>query len=121
MPPVYPPARPATTAQSLSEPAKPLVALKRSLARNPRKVQPQRMKTPTHSERTKTTNAPAAKVSIRIGKRTTFDASVTSAGLLSVGALVSSILLSSAVIVAAAGRKSARRPLALPDHTKANG
>jgi hypothetical protein len=76
------------------------------------------MKTPTHPERTKTPSTPAAKVSIRIGKRTTFDASVTTAGLLSVGALVSSILLSSAVIVAAAARKAARRPLALPDHTK---
>ncbi|WP_093398878.1 hypothetical protein [Sphingomonas sp. OK281] len=76
------------------------------------------MKTPTHPERTKTPSAPAAKVSIRIGKRTTLDASMTTAGLLSVGALVSSILLSSAVIVAAAGRKAARRPLALPDHTK---
>jgi hypothetical protein len=40
---------------------------------------------------------------------------------LSVGALVSSILLSSAVIVAAAGRKAARRPLALADHTKTDG
>ncbi|MEG8056545.1 MULTISPECIES: hypothetical protein [Sphingomonas] len=79
------------------------------------------MKTPTHPERTKTPSTPAAKVSIRIGKRTTLDASMTTAGLLSVGALVSSILLSSAVIVVAAGRKAARRPLALPDHTKANG
>lgn len=79
------------------------------------------MKTPTHPERTKTPSAPAAKVSIRIGKRTTFDASVTTVGLLSVGALVSSILLSSAVIVAAAGRRAARRPLALPDHTKTDG
>ncbi|MGC5797398.1 hypothetical protein [Sphingomonas sp. Leaf208] len=79
------------------------------------------MKTPTHPERTKTPSTPAAKVSIRIGKRTTFDASVTTVGLLSVGALVSSILLSSAVIVAAASRKAARRPLALPDLTKSNG
>jgi hypothetical protein len=79
------------------------------------------MKTPTHSERTKTPSTPAAKVSLRIGKRTTFDASVTTIGLLSVGALVSSTLLSSAVIVAAAGRKAARRPLALPDHTKTDG
>ena len=79
------------------------------------------MKTPTHPERTKTPSAPAAKVSIKIGKRTTFDASVTTVGLLSVGALVSSILLSSADIVAAASRKAARRPLALPDLTKSNG
>ncbi len=79
------------------------------------------MKTPTHPERTKSPSTPAAKVSIRIGKRTTFDASMTTAGLLSVGALVSGILLSSAVIVAAAGRKAARRPLALPDHTKTDG
>ncbi|RYE96737.1 MAG: hypothetical protein EOO77_40405 [Oxalobacteraceae bacterium] len=79
------------------------------------------MKTPTHPDRTETRQAPAAKVSIRIGKRTTFDASMTTAGLLSVGALVSSILLSSAVIVVAAGRKATRRPLALPDHTKTDG
>ena len=78
------------------------------------------MKTPTHPERTKARQVSAATVSIRIGKRTTFDAAVTTAGLLSVGALVSSILLSSAVIVAAAGRKPARQPLALPDHTKAD-
>ncbi len=79
------------------------------------------MKTPTHLDRTETRQAPAAKVSIRVGKRTTLDASMTTAGLLSVGALVSSILLSSAVIVAAAGRKSAKQPLALPDHTKTGG
>jgi len=79
------------------------------------------MKTPTHPDRTETRQAPAAKVSIRVGKRTTLDASMTTAGLLSVGALVSSILLSSAVIVAAAGRKSAKQPLALPDHTKTGG
>ncbi len=79
------------------------------------------MKTPTPPARNETRQAPAAKVSIRIGKRTTFDASVTTVGLLSVGALVSSILLSSAVIVAAAGRKAARRPLALPDHTRTTG
>ncbi len=79
------------------------------------------MKTPTHPEPTKTPSAPAAKVSIRIGKRTTFDASVTTAGLLSVGALVSGILLSSAVIVVAAGRKATRPPLSLPDHTRTSG
>jgi hypothetical protein len=79
------------------------------------------MKTPTHSERNESRSVPAAKVSIRFGKRTTLDASMTTAGLLSVGALVSGILLSSAVIVAAASRKAARRPLALPDHTKADG
>jgi hypothetical protein len=79
------------------------------------------MKTSKHPDQNETRQAPAAKVSIRIGKRTTFDASVTTVGLLSVGALVSSILLTSAVIVAAAGRKAARRPLALPDHTKTDG
>ncbi len=78
------------------------------------------MKTPTHPERNEARPAPAAKVSIRFGRRTTLDASMTTAGLLSVGALVSGILLSSAVIVAAAGRKAARHPLALPDHTKTN-
>ena len=79
------------------------------------------MKTPAHPDRNETRQVPAAKVSIRIGKRTAFDASVTTAGLLSGGALVSSILLSSAVIVVAAGRKDARRPLALPDHTRTDG
>jgi hypothetical protein len=79
------------------------------------------MKTPTHAERNESRSVPAAKVSIKFGKRTTLDASMTTAGLLSVGALVSGILLSSAVIVAAAGRKAARRPLALPDHTKTDG
>ncbi len=78
------------------------------------------MKPPTHPARNETRQTPAAKVSIRIGKRTTSDASMITAGLLSVGALVSGILLSSAVIVVAAGRKAARRPLALPDHTKTN-
>jgi hypothetical protein len=47
----------------------------------------------------------AADVSIRMGKGIAFDASITAAGLLSVGALVSGILLSSAVIVFAAKRK----------------
>lgn len=56
----------------------------------------------------------AAEVSIRIGARTKFDARVTNAGLLSVGVLVSSILLSSAVIVLAAGGKHKRKPLAPP-------
>ena len=56
----------------------------------------------------------AAEVSIRIGTRTKFDARVTNAGLLSVGVLVSSILLSSAVIVLASGRTHKRRPLAPP-------
>ena len=81
------------------------------------------MKTPTHAERNEARPVPAAKVSIRFGKRTTLDASMTTAGLLSVGALVSGILLSSAVIVVAvaASRKIARRPLALPDHTKTDG
>lgn len=45
-----------------------------------------------------------ARLAIRIGKRSgvTADVSVTPAGLLSIGALVSAILLSSAVIVRAA-------------------
>lgn len=45
-----------------------------------------------------------ARLAIRIGKRrgVTADVSVTPAGLLSIGALVSAILLSSAVIVRAA-------------------
>lgn len=47
----------------------------------------------------------AAMVSIRIGERAAFDAGITSTGLLAVGALVSGILLSSAVIVLAAGRR----------------
>lgn len=79
------------------------------------------MKTPPHPEPTETRHVHAAKVSIKIGKRTTFDASVTTAGLLSVGALVSSILLSSAVIVAAAGRRATSRSPASPYHTKTNG
>lgn len=79
------------------------------------------MKTPTHPERTKFPSTPAAKVSIRIGKRTTFEASVTTAGLLSVGVLVSGILLSSAVIVAAAGRKASTRSLASQHPTALDG
>jgi hypothetical protein len=47
----------------------------------------------------------AADVSLRIGKSIAFDARITSRGLLSVGALVSGILLSTAVIVVAAKRK----------------
>ncbi|WP_404710793.1 hypothetical protein [Sphingomonas sp. MMS24-J13] len=47
----------------------------------------------------------AATVSIRIGERATFDAGISSTGLLAVAALVSGILLSSAVIVLAAGRR----------------
>ncbi len=57
----------------------------------------------------------AARLSIRFGKRATLDASVTTAGMLSAGALVSAILLSTAVVVAAAGRTGARRALAPPD------
>ncbi|MEG8015523.1 hypothetical protein [Sphingomonas sp. 22R3R2A-7] len=57
----------------------------------------------------------AARISIRFGKRATLDASVTTAGMLSAGALVSAILLSTAVVVAAAGRTGARRALAAPD------
>jgi len=57
----------------------------------------------------------AARLSIRFGKRATLDASVTTAGMLSAGALVSAILLSTAAVVAAAGRTGARRALAAPD------
>ncbi len=57
----------------------------------------------------------AAKISIRFGKRATLDASVTTAGMLSAGALVSAILLSTAAVVAAAGRTGSRRALAAPD------
>lgn len=47
-----------------------------------------------------------ARARIRLGKRSRFDAqlSVTSGGLLAIGALVSSILLSSAVLVHVAVR-----------------
>lgn len=45
------------------------------------------------------TDAQAAEVSVRIGKGVAIEARVTAAGLLSVGALVSAILLSTAVIV----------------------
>ena len=45
---------------------------------------------------------PAATASIRIGRNVTLDAQITTRGLLSVGALVSGILLSSAIIVLAA-------------------
>ena len=69
------------------------------------------METPDRLERNKVGNGNAAAVSIRIGKRTTFDASVTTTGLLSVGILVSSILLSTAVVVLAAGRKTPRPSL----------
>jgi hypothetical protein len=55
---------------------------------------------------------PAAGVSIRIGQNIVFDAQITSAGLLSVATLMTGILLSSAVIVAAAAlKKEAMRPL----------
>lgn len=56
----------------------------------------------------------AAAVSIRIGTRTAFDAGVTTPGLLSVAALMSSILLCTAVIVLAAGRKDSRRSQVKP-------
>lgn len=49
----------------------------------------------------------AAAVSIRLGERATFEAGITTTGLLAVGALVSGILLSSAMIVLAAGRRRA--------------
>ena len=54
----------------------------------------------------------AASVSVRIGKSVELDARMTSAGLLSVGALVSGILLSTAVIVLAARRngKAQKQP-----------
>ncbi len=68
----------------------------------------------TRLKRHGTGNRHAARVSIRIGDRATFDARVTTAGLLSVGALVSGILLSSAVIVLAAGSKTPRRPPSQP-------
>lgn len=56
----------------------------------------------------------AAEVSIRIGSRATFDASITTAGLLSIAALVSGAILSSALIVVAAGRnRTKQRPLEL--------
>jgi hypothetical protein len=48
----------------------------------------------------------AAEVSVKIGKSVTFDAGISAAGLLSLGALVSGILLSSAVIVSAGKRRS---------------
>jgi hypothetical protein len=51
----------------------------------------------------------AIAVSLRLGQSVTLDAKATSAGLLSVGALVSSILLSTAVIVFVAGDVRARR------------
>lgn len=66
-------------------------------------------------------NSPAADVSIRIGTRVKFHASVTSAGLLSVGALVSGILLSTAVVVVAAGRKGTKRPLPANESTMIGG
>jgi hypothetical protein len=51
----------------------------------------------------------AAELSIRLGAGVTIDARVTSAGLLSIGALVSGILLSTAVVVHVAGRKTTGR------------
>lgn len=66
-------------------------------------------------------NRHAADVSIRIGTRVKFDASVTSAGLLSVGALVSGILLSTAVVVVAAGRKGTKSPLRANESTMIGG
>jgi hypothetical protein len=44
----------------------------------------------------------AAEIGIRVGHHASFDAKVTSAGLLSVGVLVSGILLSTGLIVMAA-------------------
>ncbi len=82
---------------------------KRELAGQSLKVQPVTMTDLDHvSTERRRGNGHAAEVSIRIGARTTFDAAVTSAGLLSVGALVSGILLSTAVIVFAAGRNAGR-------------
>lgn len=51
-----------------------------------------------------------ARARIRLGKHSRFDArvSVTSGGLLAIGALVSSILLSTAVLVHVAVRDSAK-------------
>ena len=53
-----------------------------------------------------------AKAAIRFGRRAGLTASVriTSGGILSVGALVSGILLSTAVLVRAAGRARGARP-----------
>lgn len=47
-----------------------------------------------------------AKISLRVGRRTrlVLGARVTSGGLLAIGGMVSSILLSTAVLVGAAGR-----------------
>ena len=70
------------------------------------------MTKPDSLDRNEIGTEPAAKVSVRIGTHTTFDATITTAGLLSVGVLVSGILLSSAVIVLAAGLKGRRKPLA---------
>lgn len=53
--------------------------------------------------------ASGAEVSIRIGKGVSLDAAIDSRGLLAVGALVSGILLSTAVIVFAAKRKTPGR------------
>lgn len=69
------------------------------------------MKTVDTPRKNDVANGHAADVSIRIGTRVTFDASVTSAGLLSIGALVTGILLSTAVVVVAAGRKGTKSPL----------
>ena len=87
----------------------------RGLAGPPQSVQPPPMTIADQSGRPDARTRNAAKISIRFGKRATLDASVTTAGMLSAGALVSAILLSTAVVVAAAGRTGARRALAAPD------
>jgi len=75
----------------------------------PRTLRVERMATPGVERHMDIVETPApgrnhARLAIRIGKRSgvTADVSVTPAGLLSIGALVSAILLSSAVIVRAA-------------------
>jgi hypothetical protein len=50
----------------------------------------------------------AAEFSIRIGKRAAMEASITNGGLLAVGALVSGVLLSTAVVVFVAGRRTTK-------------
>lgn len=54
-------------------------------------------------------NHPAAEVSIEIGKSVAFGARITAAGLFAVGALVTGILLSTAVIVRTAKRDETKR------------
>jgi len=60
---------------------------------------------------------PDAAVEVRLGRGVSVEARITSAGLLAVGALVSGILLSTAVIVSAAsgrGKRFTVRSASLP-------